>query len=133
MSFAKTVFLVIAVVQLSYAYPDGADSVACGNMLPVHDGIPPQTSPAPFTITPSATSVSPGTPLNVVIARTNTVTFLRGFMIEARNPAGQRIGQFNPTAGTRQMICPPGNDTNFSRKATVYRYTIYNDEVSLKT
>lgn len=111
MLFAKAVFFLICVTQLAYGYPDGADSAACFTMLPVHDQHTPQTSAAPFTVTTSAASVSPGQQLNVFITRTNTVHFLRGFMIQARNPAGAAVGQFLPTPGMRLMTCAPVGST----------------------
>lgn len=107
MLFVKAVFLLVCATQLSYGFPDGADSLSCQNMLPIHGTSQPQTTPAPFTVTTSVTSVSPGQTLNVFITRTNTATALRGFMIEARSAAGAVVGQFLPTAGMRVMTCPP--------------------------
>lgn len=107
MLFAKAVFLVTLVIQSAYTYPDGADPASCTNMNPAHPPHTPQTGPAPFTVTTSVASVSPGGQVNVFITRTNTATVLRGFMIEARSAAGAVIGQFLPTAGMRAMACPP--------------------------
>lgn len=107
MLFVKAVFLLVCATQLSYGFSDGADSLSCQNMLPIHGANQPQTTPAPFTVTTSVASVSPGQTVNVFITRTHTATDLRGFMIEARSAAGVVVGQFLPTAGTRLMTCPP--------------------------
>ncbi len=104
MLFAKAAFLLISVAQLTYGYPDGADPASCASMVPVHPPNAPQTSPAPFTVTTSVASVSPGSTVNVFITRTNTVTVLRGFMIEGRSAAGAVVGQFLLTAGKKEWI-----------------------------
>ncbi|KAG4071098.1 hypothetical protein HA402_013412 [Bradysia odoriphaga] len=107
----KYVFLLLSITQLSYAFPDGADPQSCRNQVPVHPPHQAQTSPAPFTVTTSVPSVSPGQQISVFITRTNTATVLRGFMIEARSAAGAILGQFLPTAGMRLAACTPVGST----------------------
>lgn len=90
MLLLKGFFVVACLIQLSHCFSDGAGIEACTTMVPLHDSTP-QTSPPPYTITPSATSVGQGQTLTVTIARTSAAVFLRGFMIQARNPAGREI------------------------------------------
>lgn len=104
MLLVKGIFLTIFLVQSSHCWNDGAGTEACVNMLPLH-GAPPQLTPAPYTITPSTTSVSQGQTVTVTINRTNTGTNLRGFIIQARNAANIPVGQFFLTTGMRTMGC----------------------------
>lgn len=100
----KGIFLAIFLIQSSHCFSDGAGPESCTSMLPVH-GASAQITPAPFTVTPSVTSVGQGHNVVVTIARTNTAAVLRGFVIQARNAANVPVGQFFPTTGMRAMVC----------------------------
>lgn len=107
MFFVKVAFLLLSITQLSHAHSSGADATACTHMTPDHPPFQPQTTPAPFTVTTSVSSISPGQQLNVFITRTHTATVLLGFMIQARTAAGVVHGQFLTTPGMRLMACTP--------------------------
>ncbi|XP_037033411.1 putative defense protein Hdd11 [Bradysia coprophila] len=107
MIFLKLIFILFTISQLSYAFHNGADDSVCQDMTPSHGPFVPATSPAPFTVTTSVSSISPGQQLTVSITRTNTATALLGFMIQARSTAGTVHGQFLPAQGMRLMGCAP--------------------------
>lgn len=102
----KGFFVAAFLIQLSDCHSDGAGTEACVSLLPIHGAFGPQTSPAPYTITPSATSVSQGQSVTLTISRTNTAVFVRGFIIQARNAANAVVGQFFLTTGMRILACP---------------------------
>jgi hypothetical protein len=54
----KLFVVLFAVVAVAAAYSKGAPEGACGDMLPQH-GKPAQTSPFPYDISLSSTSIKP--------------------------------------------------------------------------
>jgi Reeler domain len=88
----------------SNANSTGAPLIACNDLRPNHTPEGPQTSPSPFTITLSSTTVTAGNPVQVTIAGPG----FRGFMIQARNPGGQLIGVFTASGSVQTLNCVPG-------------------------
>nr|XP_008121807.1 PREDICTED: putative defense protein 3 [Anolis carolinensis] len=86
-----------------HAFTDDAPSSDCGNMLPLHPGTQPQTSPAPFQILASAPSFSKGQPISVQI----TGSEYRGVLLEARTFGSPvALGSWQtPPNNTRLLEC----------------------------
>ncbi|KAM9744460.1 putative defense protein 3 [Menidia menidia] len=71
---------ILQVLCLVNAYPNGAPTGACEDMLPRHMGILPQSSPAPYTLLSNMRTYRPGTPITVTIIG----PAYRGVLLEAR-------------------------------------------------
>lgn len=100
-----TVAFVFAAIHQSYGNSDGAPVEACTSMSPDH-GFPPQTSPSPVTVVPSATSVSPGGQIQVRIEGIAAAFIFRGYFIQARDLSGQTIlGDFVGAVGVNLRTC----------------------------
>ncbi|KAM4640911.1 putative ferric-chelate reductase 1 isoform 1-T5 [Discoglossus pictus] len=97
------------------AYPSGQISMACDSMLPVHGNSVPQASAAPYTITASSYSFSPGDSIKVTVQSTSGSNF-KGILLEARAVGGNRIvGVFTITdSNTQGMPCSSGSNSGVS-------------------
>ncbi|XP_045769699.1 putative defense protein Hdd11-like [Maniola jurtina] len=103
---------ILALVALAQGYGDGAPPSACKDMIPRHP-VPPQSTPAPYTITPSTKVVKAGTPMEVTISGNSAADTIRGIMLQAR--AGAKIvGTFKVDPDdrlARLMKCDVQGDT----------------------
>ncbi|XP_074818663.1 putative defense protein 3 [Natator depressus] len=102
------------------AFPTGAPASACENMMPVHMGVQPQPSPAPYEIQIDASSFVNRQPINVQIVGPG----YRGLLLEART--------FGSTAalGTWQN---PANNTKFLQCSGNPKGAITHSNTELKT
>ncbi|KAJ7996271.1 hypothetical protein DPEC_G00235360 [Dallia pectoralis] len=80
-----------------FSYATGAPTSTCGNMMPEHSGVKPQTTPAPYTILTSAMTFQSGQPVTVTI----TGSDYSGVLLEARSAAS--------TAALGSWASPPPN------------------------
>merc|ERR1712170_336269 len=109
----KQILLVLvcacAVVPL-WALPDGAPVEACGDLTPDHF-VPPQSSSPPFTLSVQRQ----GGLFLVTLAKSGGSQF-RGFVMQARNAAGQITGRFAVTDpfSSQVLSCPGGDDADNS-------------------
>ncbi|XP_050820519.1 putative defense protein 1 [Gopherus flavomarginatus] len=69
-----------SIICLCVAFPTGAPASACENMMPVHTGVQPQASPAPYEIQVDASSFVNRQPINVQVVGPG----YRGLLLEAR-------------------------------------------------
>ncbi|KAF4520472.1 hypothetical protein B566_EDAN004723 [Ephemera danica] len=99
----KLLPVLVAVVVVVQAYPDGAPLSTCGDMTPQH-GKPAQNSPSPYSIKLSKTSIRSGGKVYVTLEAPSGDSF-KGFIIQGR------VGQ-EPTAATHK-------DKNPKEKVTV--------------
>ncbi|XP_058887701.1 putative ferric-chelate reductase 1 isoform X2 [Acipenser ruthenus] len=91
-------------------YPNGLVTDSCINMTPLHGGANAQTSAAPFSVTASKTTYSPGDQITVTL-QAKSGTF-RGFLLQARQiGGGAAVGSFTITdpTNTRGLNCNADN------------------------
>ncbi|KAG8235522.1 hypothetical protein J437_LFUL013484 [Ladona fulva] len=100
--------------------PNHVPSSVCESMVPIHNDSKPSTDPAPYTITPSKTNVSPGEVIQVVITGKSGEVY-KGFYMQVRKVEGgsEALGKFtlsnlyvNPAI--RVSTCPPGTENAIS-------------------
>ncbi|CAL4151031.1 unnamed protein product [Meganyctiphanes norvegica] len=94
MGFSQAIVLVSVCVILlpaCYAFSGQAVTPACNSMKPGHDAHEAQRSNAPYQITTKKNN--DGT----LLIRVNGDEF-KGFLLQARNQRGKRVGRFTPTA-----------------------------------
>ncbi|XP_072289574.1 putative defense protein Hdd11 [Eucyclogobius newberryi] len=110
------------------AYPSGAPTGACEDMMPRHMGVQPQTSPAPYAVLADRVAFSPGGPVTVTIVGPD----YRGVLLEARTPGDTAaLGTWLlPPPDTRFLECsgnPQGAvthaNTNVKGNSTVFSWT----------
>ncbi|XP_062240888.1 putative defense protein Hdd11 [Platichthys flesus] len=120
-------FLALHVLCCIDAYPSGAPTGACVDMIPRHSGVLPQPSPAPYSVLTNAISYQPGNPITVTI----TGPEYRGVLLEARTSGSTNaLGTWNlPPPDTRFLECngaPQGavthSNTNLKGNTTVYTW-----------
>ena len=84
--------LTVTLVAVVRGYATGAGEAACDSMLPQHFTASPQMPTAPdFFLTTGATTYSSNEEITV---RLNGAFPMKGFLIQARTLAGQRVGTF---------------------------------------
>ncbi|KAK7939987.1 hypothetical protein WMY93_003313 [Mugilogobius chulae] len=70
----------------SSCYSNGSVSVACENMLPVHDPFSSDSGSPPFTLSASADTYRPGERITVTLeVRDNSTSPFQGFFVQARS------------------------------------------------
>ncbi|XP_060928351.1 putative defense protein Hdd11 [Limanda limanda] len=120
-------FLALQVLCFIDAYPGGAPTGACEDMMPRHSGVLPQPSPAPYSVLTNTNNYQPGNPITVTI----TGPEYRGVLLEARTSGNTNaLGTWNlPPPDTRFLECngaPQGavthSNTNLKGNTTVYRW-----------
>ncbi|KAK1165289.1 putative ferric-chelate reductase 1 [Acipenser oxyrinchus oxyrinchus] len=91
-------------------YPNGLVTDSCINMTPLHSGANAQTSAAPFSVTASKTTYSPGDQITVTL-QAKSGTF-RGFLLQAQQiGGGAAVGSFTITdpTNTQGLNCNAAN------------------------
>jgi len=98
-------------------YSRGAPNNACSNLTPRH-GPGPQTSPAPFSVTPIQTNVVPGGAITLRIKATQNGESFKGFMVQATALSNQQnngIGRFiNAPQGAQLLSCVSGLENSIT-------------------
>ncbi|XP_041125824.1 putative ferric-chelate reductase 1 [Polyodon spathula] len=80
-------------------YPNGLVTESCSSMTPIHGGANAQTSAAPFSVTASKATYSPGDQITVTL-QAKSGTF-QGFFLQARQiGGGAALGSFTITDST---------------------------------
>ncbi|KAK6484194.1 putative ferric-chelate reductase 1 [Huso huso] len=91
-------------------YPSGLVTDSCSSMTPQHGGTNAQTSAAPFSVTASKATYSPGDQITVTLqAKSNT---FQGFLLQARQIGGRAaVGSFTITdpTNTQGLKCNAAN------------------------
>nr|XP_056715287.1 putative defense protein 3 [Euleptes europaea] len=109
------------------AFPTGAPASACENMLPVHTGIQPQQTLAPYEFLVSSPSFLNGQPINIQILGPT----YRGLLLEARSFGSTTALGFwkSPPNNTKFLQCsgnPYGavthSNTNLKTRQTAYTW-----------
>ncbi|CAL9707967.1 unnamed protein product [Knipowitschia caucasica] len=128
MGAAQMAVLSLLCLSGGQAYPSGAPTGACVDMIPRHMGVEPQTSPPPYTLLTNANEFSPGAPITVTIVG----PAYRGVLLEARTPGDTTaLGSWQmPPPDTRFLECsgnPQGAvthaNTNVKGNSTVFSWT----------
>ncbi|KAK1164038.1 putative ferric-chelate reductase 1 [Acipenser oxyrinchus oxyrinchus] len=91
-------------------YPNGLVTDSCSSMTPQHGGANAQTSAAPFSVTASKATYSPGDQITVTL-QAKSGTF-RGFLLQARQiGGGAALGSFKITdpTNTQGLNCNAAN------------------------
>ncbi|XP_032622940.1 putative defense protein 3 [Chelonoidis abingdonii] len=116
-----------SIISLCVAFPTGAPASACENMMPVHTGVQPQASPAPYEIQVDASSFVNRQPINVQVVGPG----YRGLLLEARTfGSTAALGTWqNPANNTKLLQCsgnPKGaithSNTKFKTSLTTYTW-----------
>ncbi|CAL4178434.1 unnamed protein product, partial [Meganyctiphanes norvegica] len=107
-------------VIMASAYPNGAPTVACGDMVPLH-GVGPQSSPSPYSITYSVEDK-----VYKVVVKASSGDSFKGFFLQARTPGTSNIiGAFTFSGSDVKYVdCSGGTNnavthTSNSEKTTV--------------
>ncbi|XP_042196759.1 putative defense protein 3 [Callorhinchus milii] len=89
--------------SLITAFPNGAPTSACKSMKPIHSGVVPQSSRAPYTIDTATSVYQPGKAVQVAILGPH----YRGVLLEARRDGDPTpIGSWqNPHENTKLLQC----------------------------
>nr|XP_006115469.1 putative defense protein 3 [Pelodiscus sinensis] len=114
------------IISPCVAFPTGAPATACENMMPVHMGVHPQPSPAPYEVQIDAPSFVNRQMINVQIVGPG----YRGLLLEARTfGSTAALGSWqNPANNTKFLQCsgnPKGAIThsNTELKTSLSTYT----------
>ncbi|XP_046634200.1 putative defense protein 3 [Daphnia pulicaria] len=119
--FAKLVILILLAEfsQNVDAYMRGAPPEACTDMEPQH-GPAPQTSPAPYTITPQQNAIEQGGTVKVTIQGKSPKGGFMGFLFMAVNPedsSSKPLGRFiNSPYQARSVDCLPGEQNALTHR-----------------
>ncbi|XP_041854706.1 putative defense protein 3 [Melanotaenia boesemani] len=117
---------VLQLLSFVDAYPNGAPTGACEDMLPRH-GVLPQPSPAPYILLTNMKTFQPGKPITVTIIG----PAYRGVLLEARTDGNTNaLGSWVlPPPDTKFLQCsgnPKGAvthaNTNLKGNTTVYNW-----------
>ncbi|XP_054851942.1 putative defense protein 3 [Eublepharis macularius] len=113
--------------SLCSAFPTGAPASACENMLPMHTGVQPQQTLAPYEFLVNSPSFLNGQPINIQILG----PAYRGLLLEARSFGSTTALGFwkNPPNNTKLLQCsgnPHGavthSNTNLKTRQTTYTW-----------
>lgn len=104
--FVCLLFVVGLVAQV-HAKLDGAPRESCNDMIPQH-GTPPQKGASPFVVQVSNTAVRAGEKIKIKIGGSTT---FKGFLVQARDANGQKIGTFTATQSnvSKAIQCDSAN------------------------
>ncbi|XP_047000556.1 putative ferric-chelate reductase 1 homolog [Schistocerca americana] len=87
-----------------WALSSGAPNGTCASMTPRHTGSTPQSSPPPYTVTPSVRQVARNGKLTVALASPQGLP-IHGFLLEARAPGSDEAqGAFTSYPDTAKTI-----------------------------
>ncbi|XP_019646033.1 PREDICTED: putative defense protein 1 [Branchiostoma belcheri] len=108
------VVVLVGVLSLCNAYPNGAPKEACVTMTPGHKyanltSVHPQTTPSPYQVMVASNQYSPGATLKVMIVG----PAFQGFLLQARhNGNAGPVGSFsNAPTNTKAVQCTAENDS----------------------
>lgn len=94
-------------------YSLGAPDASCGTLEPIH-GVPGQSTPAPYTLTPSAVEVEGGKQLLVTLEAAPGTAF-KGFVVQARNSDTQEVVGTFFTTDHKYLNCENGMNVSIVR------------------
>lgn len=89
-----------------HAFSQGAPDTTCGNITPVH-GASPQTTPAPYTVTPGAVRVIAGEKMLVTLEAAAGESFM-GFLLQARTADTDQVAGTFFTTDHKYLNCDNG-------------------------
>jgi hypothetical protein len=93
------VLSILCCVSNSLAHSNGADTLACLNLSPIHGSYSPQASTAPAQIVIGSGSIQSNQLVDISL-RANPGTSFRGFVVQAR-----RTGIANPQQSGKVLKC----------------------------
>lgn len=111
-AFVVGVFVSVGVHGFSLGAPD----TTCGNITPGH-GVSPQTTPAPYTVTPGAVRVIAGEKMLVTLEAAAGESFM-GFLLQARTADTDQVAGTFFTTDHKYLNCD--NGMNVSTVCTVH-------------
>ncbi|KAM4722464.1 putative ferric-chelate reductase 1 [Rhinophrynus dorsalis] len=122
--FHNFVALLFVILPLHIvAFPNGRVEPACSTMIP-HHGVEPQTSQAPYTLTTSSNTYSPGQEITVTLSTTGTQ--FKGFLIQARTDNG------TTPVGSFKVITPDAQPLTCTTAAAAVSHTSNNLKTSIQ-
>ncbi|XP_071983073.1 putative ferric-chelate reductase 1 isoform X2 [Engystomops pustulosus] len=113
MEIHKTILICVAgCLSVVVGWPNGKISASCDNMLPIHGGSVPQSSPAPYIITVSNTTFNPGDIITVSLQSKSSSDAYKGFLIQAHLVGGDGITGIFTTSDSNAQILTCGTQPN---------------------
>ncbi|XP_076833523.1 putative ferric-chelate reductase 1 [Brachyhypopomus gauderio] len=86
----------------TFSYSAGNIAGACEDMMPLHTSFKPQATTAPFGITVSSTTYTPGDLITVTLKAVVNGTNFKGFMLQARKTGVTgAVGYFSSSSTTQ--------------------------------
>jgi len=98
----STGFLIVFYLCAIKAFPNGAPTESCLDMVPDHGGNTPSTTVVPFKVLLSANTINNGQFVDVTIAAEDGNETFRGFFIQARDESSVETihGNFDDSNNT---------------------------------
>ncbi|XP_044196405.1 putative ferric-chelate reductase 1 [Thunnus albacares] len=98
------VLLLLCFAPVVHCYSSGLVTESCADLRPYHNGLSPQTGPAPFTIMTDRNSYRLGEEITVQLQAPSSKPFF-GFLLQARQVGQQSpVGYFTQTAAAAQLL-----------------------------
>lgn len=99
MFFRAVTTLCLIALPVVFSYSSGAPEGACQSMTPQH-GVPPQSSPVPYTLALSSKAIRAGEQVQLEIKGNTPQHTIKGFLVQAR-VGDQPIGRFQVAANDK--------------------------------
>ncbi|KAM8952888.1 putative defense protein Hdd11-like [Pelodytes ibericus] len=122
-----TLSVISTLLRVSVQFPTGAPISACQTMMPVHQGVMPQNTTAPYIIKTSSSFYQSGKPITVQILG----PAYRGLLLESRTfRQTDLLGKWlQPPNNTKILPCPENlsgaithSNTNLKDQSTSYTW-----------
>ncbi|XP_077563005.1 putative defense protein 3 isoform X2 [Haemaphysalis longicornis] len=113
-------FLLVAVVGVTWAHPGGAPEEACATMEPVHkDSLHEEASPAtPYKLVQDKRDFKGGDSVAVTLSSSGPA--FKGFLVKAFNEKNQEVGQFEASEDSKPITkCSAATHTGPADKTVV--------------
>ncbi|XP_069088253.1 putative ferric-chelate reductase 1 isoform X1 [Pleurodeles waltl] len=124
------VFVCCTLHELALAYPNGQITESCSTMLPVHGGASANKGVAPFTVSASKNSYTPGDRITVTLQANSGSTF-KGFLLQARTIVGDAtVGTFSVADLTQGLTCNTVSNSAVSHKSSAKKTNVTADWVA---
>merc|ERR1712035_100660 len=89
------------------AFPDGAPSTACDDMIPYHYGSVDSQDPSPYQVTVDQTNIGSDSTVHVHLKSINDVDKFKGYLVKAFDEKDQVTGMFTGESKTIDCSAKP--------------------------
>ncbi|VVC99469.1 unnamed protein product [Leptidea sinapis] len=121
----KYICIALALALGSEAYPWGAPTSACKDMIPRHNA-EPQEMPAPYVVTTSSKVVKAGEQIQVTVSGMSPSDTVKGLMMQAR--AGEKpVGTFNIEDSNLDTVTHKRHDAKEDKQSITLTWTAPED------